>query len=126
MGKRTATATVVGRPGRPACLILSDFRGHAPAGTWGRLSVFWPGQWHPFAVVSPGRREEGGGSHSMLIAPAGDWTQARIKEAEAANGSARQYYVRLLRAPGEPSRVTPQCGLVCAGLALMLFCCSAG
>lgn len=98
--KRTATATVMGQPGRPACLILSGFRGHAPAGTWGRLSTWWPGQWHPFAVVSPPRREEGGGNHSMLIAPAGDWTKARIREAEAANGTAHQYYVRLLRAPG--------------------------
>lgn len=98
--KRTAIASVMGRPGRPACLILSGFRGHAPAGTWGRLSTWWPGQWHPFAVVSPPRREEGGGNHSMLIAPAGDWTKARIREAEAANGTAHQYYVRLLRAPG--------------------------
>lgn len=97
--KRAATATVVGRPGRPACLILSGFRGHAPAGTWGRLSVFWPGQWHPF--VSPARREEGGAEHSMLIAPAGDWTQARIAEVQAANGTQRRFYVRLLRTPGK-------------------------
>lgn len=109
--KRTATATVEGRPGRPACLVLSGFRGHAPAGTWGRLSTFWPGQWHPFAVVSPPRREEGGSSHSMLIAPAGDWTKARIEEAQAANGTQRKYYVRLLRAPGEG----PGDGLVMRG-----------
>jgi hypothetical protein len=42
----------------------------------------------------------------MIIAPAGDWTKARIKEAEeaqaAANGAGapKTFYVRLLRAPG--------------------------
>ncbi len=33
-------------------LVLEDFPGWSPAGFFGRISVSWTGQWHPFAVIS--------------------------------------------------------------------------
>ena len=58
--KRTASATVEGRPGRPSCMVLAGFKGHAAAGTFGRLSTFWPGEFHPFATVSTPKDSKGG------------------------------------------------------------------
>ena len=60
MRKRTASASVEGRAGRPSCMVLAGFSGHAPAGTFGRLSTFWPGEFHPFATVSTPKDSEGG------------------------------------------------------------------
>jgi hypothetical protein len=52
----------------------------------------------------------------MVVAPAGDWTRARIEEAAAAadveagggGGATLSLYVRLIRAPGEHL-----CGVQC-------------
>jgi hypothetical protein len=116
-----------GAPGAPFLHGFGWFRGHAPAGTFGRLSTFWPGEFHPFATVSTPKDSEGGErahppTHSAGPVPgcpgpcplplaltgqlAGDWTRARVREAEeaqaAANGAGapKTFYVRLLRAPG--------------------------
>ena len=79
-------------------IILSGFDGHAMAGYWGRFSVFFSGQWHPFAVISPAKHEIGGKRHQVLIAKAGDWTANRI--AEGNSNPRRWIYVRLIKAPG--------------------------
>ena len=53
------------------------------------------------AVISGKATEPDGKSHSMIIAPAGDWTKNTIRD--ASSGRDITYYVRLIRAPGLPA-----------------------
>lgn len=106
-------------------MMLEGFKRHTAAGHFGRISIFWPGEWHPFAVISGKEDEEGGNTHTMIIARAGDWTTQRIKEA-GWKKPRDTFTVRLIKSPGFMYTTRLWKKIVCiasgAGIAPVLPC----